>query len=304
MAATVNYTITPTMFIEAIYGRSQNELTGCGLAQGGTGPTFCQSAFPMNAISNRITAGMGDLPLLYPDATVIDPSYYAIEQLNAVAPPFWDGKRILKAPNFTWGSRVANAPPSTPFPGFVNTNRTQDVSINLTKVAGRHTYKAGFYNNHSYKAENSSTGSLGALNFGNSASNALDTTFGFANAAVGVFSSYQQTSKYVEGAYMYNNTEAFVQDNWRVTTRLTLDYGVRLVHQTPQYDSRLQASNFLPEKWVELRCAHAVPGRVLEWRGHLFGHDAPGEESPHRSAARARRRRCSSASWCPAAATR
>src|SRR5207342_2387545 len=61
---------------------------------------------------------------------------------------------------------------------------------------------------------------------------------------------YQQTSKYVEGAYVYNNTEAFVQDNWRVTTRLTLDYGVRLVHQTPQYDSRLQASNFLPETWV------------------------------------------------------
>ena len=33
------------------------------------------------------------------------------------------------------------------------------------------------------------------------------------------------------------------------TRRLTLDYGVRLVHQQPQYDKMLQASNFLPERW-------------------------------------------------------
>ena len=30
---------------------------------------------------------------------------------------------------------------------------------------------------------------------------------------------------------------------------LTLDYGVRLVHQTPQYDARGQASNFFTDQW-------------------------------------------------------
>src|SRR5262249_39899334 len=29
----------------------------------------------------------------------------------------------------------------------------------------------------------------------------------------------------------------------------TLDYGVRLVHQTPQFDELGQAANFLPDKW-------------------------------------------------------
>ena len=43
LAVTVNYTLNPTTFLEATYGHSQNELTGCGLAQGGTGPTFCQT---------------------------------------------------------------------------------------------------------------------------------------------------------------------------------------------------------------------------------------------------------------------
>ena len=75
----------------------------------------------------------------------------------------------------------------------------------------------------------------------------MDTSFGFANAAIGAFSTYQQNSKYVEGAYVYNNTEGYIQDNWKVSSRLTLDYGVRLVHQTPQWDQRQQASNFLPE---------------------------------------------------------
>src|SRR5207237_7024998 len=50
IAATVNYSLNPTTFLEGTYGHAQNELTGCVLAQGGTGPTFCQSAFPMNDI--------------------------------------------------------------------------------------------------------------------------------------------------------------------------------------------------------------------------------------------------------------
>jgi hypothetical protein len=45
------------------------------------------------------------------------------------------------------------------------------------------------------------------------------------------------------------NHEAFVQDNWRVTSTLTLDYGLRFIHQVPQYDSYGQSSNFLPERW-------------------------------------------------------
>ena len=40
-----------------------------------------------------------------------------------------------------------------PFPGYLNVNKTNDVSISLTKVSGRHTLKAGFYNTHSYKAQ-------------------------------------------------------------------------------------------------------------------------------------------------------
>jgi hypothetical protein len=48
---------------------------------------------------------------------------------------------------------------------------------------------------------------------------------------------------------IYNNMEAYVQDNWKVNSHLTLDYGLRFTHQQPQYDQFLQMSNFFPDKW-------------------------------------------------------
>ena len=41
-----------------------------------------------------------------------------------------------------------------------------------------------------------------------------------------------------------------MQDNWKVNGRLTLDYGMRFVHATPQYDKLGQGTNFLPDKWT------------------------------------------------------
>ena len=102
---------------------------------------------------------------------------------------------------------------------------------------------------HSFKAQQRG-GWQGTITFANDTSNPLDTSFGFANAAVGVFSSYAQLSKYIEGSYVYNNTEGYLQDNYKVTSKWTLNYGVRLVHQQPQYDDLGQAANFLPDKWT------------------------------------------------------
>src|SRR5712692_10592921 len=266
IATTVDYSLNPTTFIEGTFGSSQNELAGCVLAQGGTGPTFCESGLAMNEKANLDKAGLGALPSIFPQAGVMDKSYYAFQALDSVKPTIWDGTRLRMAPGFSWGGRIGSAPPNFPFPGYLNINSTKDVSISLTKVAGRHTVKTGFYETHSFKAQQRQ-GWAGSISFGNDANNPLDSGFGFANAALGVFSSYNQFSRYVEGSYVYNNIEGYVQDNWKVTSRLTLDFGVRLVHQQPQYDKLGQASNFLPEKWsaaqaplvYQAGCAGAQP---------------------------------------------
>lgn len=253
-AVSVNYNLTNTMFLEATYGHSQNELAGCALAQVNTGPSFCTSGLPMNESSNRFNGGLANLPLLFPDANKFDPNYYATQALNKMnpVPPAWVNGDFVKAPQFSWGNRVTNAPPNTPFPGYFNINSTNDVSISLTKVTNRHTIKTGFFYTHSYKAEQATDqNSFGTINFQQDAvgTNPFDTSFGFANAAIGTFSSYQQASKYAEGNYVYSNVEGYIQDNWKVNNKLTLDYGVRLVHQAPQYDKLGQAANFLPDEW-------------------------------------------------------
>ena len=266
-AVSTNYTLTPTMFLEATYGRSLNQQTGCSLGLVG-GPSFCTSALPMNASASLAGANLSGLPFLFPDATIIEPRYYQYQALNDVQPPIWDGTRISKVPTFAWGNRVSNAPPTIPYPGILNTSETWDLSVNLTKVKGRHTLKAGMYYTHAYKGEPDGAGSsasLGTISFQQDAvgTNPCDTSFGFANAAMGCFSSFQQASKFVEVAYIYYNLEGYLQDNWKVNDKLTLDYGVRLVRVGPAYDRFAQATNFLPEEWASAQApVMYVPGCV------------------------------------------
>ena len=242
-AFTADWTISPTTVLEVTYGSIKNQLAG-----GGSGGLLNTPA------SNRLNT-LGSFPELYPNAGVLNPSYYAYTVMQTEKPPFWDGKSINLPPSFGWGSKIGAAPLNLQFPGFLNVNHTQDGAASLTKIAGRHTLKAGAYLNHSYKAQNVGAGGIanlsfqGYVDFGDNSNNTLDSGFGYANAALGVFNQYLQASKIIEGSMLYNQLEFFVQDNWKVTNRLTLDYGMRFVHQTPQYDQFQQESNFFPEQW-------------------------------------------------------
>ena len=234
----------------------------------------------MNPNSNRINAGLGEPPVPLPGRERHRPELLRVSPaLNAVQPPIWDGTRVLSAAELLVGQPRRQRAAEHPVPGFLNTNVDTDISISLTKVAGRHTMKTGFYNTHSFKAEQTSNNAFGTLNFSNDTSNPLDTSFGFANAALGIFSSYAQASKFVEGSYIYNNTEGYIQDNWKVNRKLTLDYGVRLVHQQPQYDTLGQASNFLPDKWTLSAAPVLYVAGLRQRRLSLHGHQPPGHES-------------------------
>ena len=65
---------------------------------------------------------------------------------------------------------------------------------------------------------------------------------------------------------LYNQTEFYVQDNWKVNSRLTLDYGMRFVNQQPQYDQFQQMSNFFPDQWKASDAPGAVRSRVQQRR--------------------------------------
>ena len=247
-AATLNWTINSSTFLEAAWGANFHHQEGCSVSGGS--PNFCRGAFPTADIANRNTAGFGAIPYLFPDATVIDPNTFSYEVLQRRGTPIWDGTRVNVAPSFAWGSRVANAPPNNqgPFGNFILDTNVKTLNLSVTKVTGSHTIKTGYYYFRSYQRRGQGN-IYGAISFANDTNNPLDTSFGFSNAALGVFSSYSQLSRWGEGAYLAVNHEGFIQDNWRVKPNVTLDYGVRIVHQVPQYDAYMKASNFLPEKW-------------------------------------------------------
>ena len=227
---TVNYNLSSSMFIEGTYGYSFNEIAN----------------LYVSPLSNRANAGLADLPMLFPQAGLVDPDYNAARVFSAANSPFFTDDRVMYMPNFSWGARIANAPPNFGAQ-LANINPSHDASFSITKLAGRHTLKAGAYWNHAYKAQQLGTAGAtpfqGALNFGNDPQNPLDSGFGYANAALGILSSYAQQSVVVEGGYIYNNVDWYLQDNWKVNNKLTLDYGdalrlhaADLRHQGPGVD--------------------------------------------------------------------
>jgi hypothetical protein len=177
----------------------------------------------------RSAAGLSDLPLLYPDAV----------QQDYVPTMHFEGGRV-------GGSAGLYGTSAAP---LVNDHTTYDALANLTKVWGRHTAKFGVYYQSSWKAQSPFANFNSAIYFIDDANNPYDTGFGYANAATGVFTYYQQASKYAYPEWIYKNLEWYAQDNWKAASRLTLDYGLRFYYLTPQWDRTLDASNFLPDRF-------------------------------------------------------
>ena len=168
------------------------------------------------------------MPLLYPNALQADYAPYFVFR----------------------GGRTGNAGQYQTDRGpFTNQNVTHDVLANLTKVWGAHSSKVGFYFQHSFKPQSIFASFNSQIDFTDNSSNPFDTGLSYANAATGVFNFYQQASKYTLPEWRYKNIEWYAQDNWKPTGRFTLDYGVRFYHVTPQWDTTLQASNFLPDQF-------------------------------------------------------
>ena len=175
----------------------------------------------------RANSGLTNFPYLYPSAPQAD--YVPYFQFRS--------GRTSNA-----GQYQTNSGP------FTNKNETYDVITNLTKVWGPHTAKAGIYYQHSVKPQAAFASWNGSITFQDNASNPYDSGFGYANAALGIYNTYQQANTYSIPNWTYQNVEFFAQDNWKVG-KLTLDYGVRFYYMTPQWDDSLVVGTFLPDKY-------------------------------------------------------
>ncbi len=157
-------------------------------------------------------------------------------------------------PQFSFGSNPANAVSYT----RVGANAGQEIATNptwyyidnLSKVWGHHAFKAGIYVEFNTKYQCSCKDYAGNYSFASSTSTPLlNTNDGFANALLGNVNSYSQNNIEQTFNVVYENYEEYIQDNWKVNRRLTLDLGVRFYHQSPQEDNNFAFENFFPSQY-------------------------------------------------------
>jgi len=107
------------------------------------------------------------------------------------------------------------------------------VSDTLTWIKGNHTLKFGGYYERSGQNDNDEINVqavAGSTNNQNGQFQFQDGTFsgtGVANAALGLFNTYGELGPRAYTLFRGSMTEAFVQDSWKATPKLHIDYGVR-----------------------------------------------------------------------------
>jgi hypothetical protein len=140
----------------------------------------------------------------------------------------------------------------------------------LSMTIGRHNIKMGAAIEYNRKTEPGSADYMGNFNFGHDANNPLSTGNGYANMLLGVFTTYTELTSRVDRDVRHWQNDFYVQDNWRVTPRLTVDYGIRIQHSGSDFEVNNMNSGFFTDAWsrsnaarvYRLVCTDGRPGNT------------------------------------------
>ena len=143
-----------------------------------------------------------------------------------------------RAPNVTIEGLTGLGNGSAP---YHERNIDRNLFDNVSIQHGNHTIRAGVTAMWMQKTEN---GDIGAANF--SFSSAQNGNPAFANFLLGQADSYSQANHDTVPHLRYTNFEAYVQDDWRITRKLTLNLGVRYSYFPSPTDSNNTLVNFHP----------------------------------------------------------
>ena len=133
-----------------------------------------------------------------------------------------------------------------------DTADTWSVTDSISKVAGRHIFKAGIQAEHvHYLFLQSGTNNnfAGSFVFQNDSTHPSNTGYAYANALTGAFQTYAESTNRSQYSPVTPILEWYVQDAWRVLPRLTLDLGVRFTAGLAQYMANDFCSTFVPSRY-------------------------------------------------------
>jgi hypothetical protein len=130
-------------------------------------------------------------------------------------------------------------------------NRNHNIFDNLSKFAGKHTIKTGFAFNMYQKIENAGGNNAGTFAFTPAVTPTGTAAFSqsFANFLLGDVATYTQASLDLTPDMRQRQWELYVQDDFRMRTNFTLNFGVRYSNYYAPYDMNNYLTNFDPSKY-------------------------------------------------------
>lgn len=168
--------------------------------------------------------------------------------------------------------------------GQANYARTPTFIIreNFSKIIGSHTIKAGWYWESMNMNEVNNPTDNGRFSFASSASNPFNSRNPWANALLGYFDSYYESGPAVQTVYKAFDSEFYVQDSWRVNSRLSLEYGMRWALISPWGAQLNNVVAFMQQYWDPAKAPQvAANGTLIPGTGDPYnGLVMPGSGFP------------------------
>src|SRR5437660_10242817 len=176
-----------------------------------------------------------NLPNSFSDPTKVERGSVGINYNLLFSQP---NQQNLLFPQMTgWGSGISNIL-NTGFElnGTVYAKKTlPSVADNLVKVWKTHTTKFGFYWERTWNEQPGNSAVNGSMIFSNWGSGGTGNAY--ADMLIGQTTQYSEQNFDVVPAFRYITAEFYATDSWKISRRLTLDYGMRFSHLGPWSDT-------------------------------------------------------------------
>jgi hypothetical protein len=162
-----------------------------------------------------------------------------------------------------------NSLTATPL-NFNNFNRIFDWKDDFSKVFGNHNLKLGILIMRSRKNQDNVPAINGTFVFNTSIPNTSGNAL--ADALLGNFNNYTEASSTRQGWYRFTQIEPYVQDDWKVSSRLTVNVGLRWAYLQPQYSALNNTTAFLPQYYNPAQAVQIVPatGAIVPNSGNIY----------------------------------
>ncbi len=122
-------------------------------------------------------------------------------------------------------------------------------TANVTITRSPHTFKFGFWAERARNFEGEDGNFAGTIDFQRNVNNPYNANHPYAQALLGLFYSYTESTRRPWEQGRSTLVEWFVQDNWKATRRLMLDFGLRFAWSQPYHSFRREEAGFATDRY-------------------------------------------------------